>query len=66
MPRFSGRTFYFWSEKETAMHNTIRHQAFRDELYPCASWDREEFQIELAEFAKRHPELINNNKEASE
>lgn len=58
MPRFSGPTFYYWSDVETEIHNTERHQIFRDELYRCASWDPKEFQIELADFAKRHPGLF--------
>lgn len=62
MPRAS--TFYFWSQAEKDLHNTPRHKIFKDELYNKASWSKEEFQIELAEFKKKHPELfIKNNKE---
>lgn len=58
MPRFSDSTFYYWSDVETEMHNTARHQLFRDELYRKASWAPEEFQIELADFKRRHPGLF--------
>ena len=53
-----GCKIYFWSKSEAELRNTERHQLFKKELYPCVSWSREEFLIELAEFKKRHPELF--------
>lgn len=62
MPRAS--TFYFWSQAEKDLHNTERHQIFKNELYKCVSWSKEEFFLELGKFKKKHPELfIKNNKE---
>lgn len=54
---------YFWSRKESAQHDTERHEVFRKELYVAASLSRQEFLDKLEEFKEKNFDLINNKKE---
>jgi len=51
MPRFYGKTMYYWSEKETEQRNTARHQTFKNELYKLAlaGTSKEKFAEKLKE-----------------
>ena len=56
------KNVYFWSRKESAQHDTERHEVFRKELYPLyngnvhlthAEWD-----AKLKEFKEKNFDLL--------
>lgn len=63
MPKLWHNTYYYWSRKETAQHNTERHQVFREELYAAAALSREKFKESLEAFKEKNFDLINNKLE---
>ncbi len=49
---------YIWSENEKEIHNTEKHQKFKNELYPHAALPKGEFAIKLQQFKDNHPEFF--------
>ena len=63
MPKLGYRSYYYWSRKESAQHDTERHEVFRKELYVAASLSRQEFLDKLEVFKEKNFDLLNNKLE---
>ena len=63
------QTYYWWSRKETAQHNTERHRVFQKQLYlnfeGNTRLSHEEWEAKLKAFKEKNFDLLDSEKMSS-